>query len=330
MTLKMCGYNTFYITILILVFSILSLNIRRVRKDILWIIIFAIMSIVSETYLVMLYISLITYLSQFVTIKKIASISILSGLIFLVINYILYKYGVTKVESFDLSFKMGPTVSDFGYGNPNMFSLFVLFIILYVYVYIKNMNLYMIGLLLLTSIIIYHTTYSRTIYICCIIFILFCMIQKTRLRYLVYHKYAMLLYPILIMLLIYSLSINYTDYSVINFILSNRLHHAYDVLNNIEFNNLFTGFIEEEDTTVDITYLHFFLTGFVLSFSYFYYLYLKTVLNKKLHSSYIAPLILIYLVMGLVENVIVTTYFLGGIFFWIILRKSASFNEIEK
>ena len=76
-------------------------------------------------------------------------------------------------------YKSGGVVSDMGYGNPNLFSLYLFFLVIFLVVLKKEINTFLVAFIVF---VIYESFYSRTVLFSgCILLVLllFCLMNQS-------------------------------------------------------------------------------------------------------------------------------------------------------
>ena len=134
MTLNISDFATANLSILIIGISFISLLFTKIDDNIYWIVLFFILSLFRVEASKMLFVSLLVSISRNLYIDKMAKYSFCLTVLFLIINYGLLILGVLHEEYSDFFYKSGGVVSDMGYGNPNLFSLYLFFLVIFLVV----------------------------------------------------------------------------------------------------------------------------------------------------------------------------------------------------
>ena len=142
MTLNISDFATANLSILIIGISFISLLFTKIDDNIYWIVLFFILSLFR------------------VEASKMAKYSFCLTVLFLIINYGLLILGVLHEEYSDFFYKSGGVVSDMGYGNPNLFSLYLFFLVIFLVVLKKEINTFLVAFIVF---VIYESFYSRTV-----------------------------------------------------------------------------------------------------------------------------------------------------------------------
>lgn len=93
-------------------------------------------------------------------------------------------------------YKSGGVVSDMGYGNPNLFSLYLFFLVIFLVVLKKEINTFLVAFIVF---VIYESFYSRTVLFSGCILLVLSFVQKTNLKKSFFNKYILLSYPFVIL-----------------------------------------------------------------------------------------------------------------------------------
>ena len=145
MTLNISDFATANLSILIIGISFISLLFTKIDDNIYWIVLFFILSLFRVEASKMLFVSLLVSISRNLYIDKMAKYSFCLTVLFLIINYGLLILGVLHEEYSDFFYKSGGVVSDMGYGNPNLFSLYLFFLVIFLVVLKKEINTFLVA-----------------------------------------------------------------------------------------------------------------------------------------------------------------------------------------
>ena len=157
MTLNISDFATANLSILIIGISFISLLFTKIDDNIYWIVLFFILSLFRVEASKMLFVSLLVSISRNLYIDKMAKYSFCLTVLFLIINYGLLILGVLHEEYSDFFYKSGGVVSDMGYGNPNLFSLYLFFLVIFLVVLKKEINTFLVAFIVF---VIYESEYS--------------------------------------------------------------------------------------------------------------------------------------------------------------------------
>ena len=161
---------------LLLVFLLFRCFFTKIDDNIYWIVLFFILSLFRVEASKMLFVSLLVSISRNLYIDKMAKYSFLSNcIILLIINYGLLILGVLHEEYSDFFYKSGGVVSDMGYGNPNLFSLYLFFLVIFLVVLKKEINTFLVAFIVF---VIYESFYSRTVLFSGCILLVLSFVQK--------------------------------------------------------------------------------------------------------------------------------------------------------
>ena len=179
MTLNISDFATANLSILIIGISFISLLFTKIDDNIYWIVLFFILSLFRVEASKMLFVSLLVSISRNLYIDKMAKYSFCLTVLFLIINYGLLILGVLHEEYSDFFYKSGGVVSDMGYGNPNLFSLYLFFLVIFLVVLKKEINTFLVAFIVF---VIYESFYSRTVLFSGCILLVLSFVQKTNLK----------------------------------------------------------------------------------------------------------------------------------------------------
>lgn len=179
MTLNISNFATANLSILIIGISFISLLFTKIDDNIYWIVLFFILSLFRVEASKMLFVSLLVSISRNLYIDKMAKYSFCLTVLFLIINYGLLILGVLHEEYSDFFYKSGGVVSDMGYGNPNLFSLYLFFLVIFLVVLKKKINTFLVAFIVF---VIYESFYSRTVLFSGCILLVLSFVQKTNLK----------------------------------------------------------------------------------------------------------------------------------------------------
>lgn len=76
-------------------------------------------------------------------------------------------------------YKSGGVVSDMGYGNPNLFSLYLFFLVIFLVVLKKEINTFLVAFIVF---VIYESFYSRTVLFSGCILLVLSFVQKNKFK----------------------------------------------------------------------------------------------------------------------------------------------------
>lgn len=316
MTLNISDFATANLSILIIGVSFISLLFTKIDDNIYWIVLFFILSLFRVEASKMLFVSLLVSISRNLYIDKMAKYSFCLTVLFLIINYGLLILGVLHEEYSDFFYKSGGVVSDMGYGNPNLFSLYLFFLVIFLVVLKKEINTFLVAFIVF---VIYESFYSRTVLFSGCILLVLSFVQKTNLKKCFFNKYILLSYPFVILFFFIVVLFNESEYSFIHEISSGRLRYSLLVFGELTPNNLLIGATKiDESIIIDVAYISLLLSSGIFSLAYLYNLYCKAV-SKFDYNSILIPVMLQYLFLSLSESAIINTYLWGGLFFWIVM-----------
>ena len=300
MTLNISDFATANLSILIIGISFISLLFTKIDDNIYWIVLFFILSLFRVEASKMLFVSLLVSISRNLYIDKMAKYSFCLTVLFLIINYGLLILGVLHEEYSDFFYKSGGVVSDMGYGNPNLFSLYLFFLVIFLVVLKKEINTFLVAFIVF---VIYESFF----------------VQKTNLKKCFFNKYILLSYPFVILFFFIVVLFNESEYSFIHEISSGRLRYSLLVFGELTPNNLLIGATNiDESIIIDVAYISLLLSSGIFSLAYLYNLYCKAV-SKFDYNLILIPVMLQYLFLSLSESAIINTYLWGGLFFWIVM-----------
>ena len=171
MTLNISDFATANLSILIIGISFISLLFTKIDDNIYWIVLFFILSLFRVEASKMLFVSLLVSISRNLYIDKMAKYSFCLTVLFLIINYGLLILGVLHEEYSDFFYKSGGVVSDMGYGNPNLFSLYLFFLVIFLVVLKKEINTFLVAFIVFVIYFILVRFCSLAVF--CLFYLLF-------------------------------------------------------------------------------------------------------------------------------------------------------------
>lgn len=320
----MCDINTGIITIAMLLLSLCYVNYRKIKYSFFIIIFFTIQTVLfNQGTLLLIYILLLTYISRYANLSVLTKINFWMTFFFFFINLYLLGLGYVEVEYLDLSFKNKGIVSDLGYGNSNSLSIYIFYILISMYLMVKKKNLFLFLIIAIISYCAYLLSYSRTSLLCEIIFLLLCIIQRTKLKKVLYNRPFLYSIPIVVTLfIIYATYICLLD-TTIDYLFSLRFSKALTVLGLMNWHDFVFGFIPPlEIPPLDIGYYALLIQSGILGVILFWLLYIKAVQKIDLDSP-LLPVIITYIISCISEATMVSTYFFAGMYIWFILYRIA-------
>ncbi len=320
--LRICDIKTNIFTIIIILLSLSLINIKRFRIEGLAIIFFILFFLGTTHGLSLILILLLTYLSRYIDITRLAGFNFFLSSIFFILNYYIMQLGYAHIEYYDLTYKGGQILSDFGYGNTNTFSFYLFYISISLYLYCKRKNTLLYFIIIAIAYFSYYLTGSRTVLLSNIIFIFLSLIQKTKIKNILFCKTALYILPIGIIVIILFFTYHSFEYPIIDNLFSLRFSYSLKALESMSLLNYIIGFDIPDDIIIDIAYYSLLCTAGILGLIVFLTLYFKAIKKININSP-LLPVIVSYMISGMSENNMMNSIFLGGMFLWFILYKTA-------
>lgn len=316
-------YDALLLDIFLYVLLLISFDIRKVNRDLIFIVVLAILSLFNAAtrnlFLILFSVYLLKgwSLQRFAIINLICCMGLLGGVVFL------QAFGVLKAKMFDLYLLDDRERWDFGFGNPNTFSLFIYSVILNIYIAFVDKWKYGLPLLLLIfSLGIFSYTGSRTFMLSVIILVGFHYYFLNRKKFKAIKVVCMFL-PVVFMGLLVYLSLNAIDFGMLNLALSGRLELYHKFLADLSWLDFLIGNsqVNNLDTIIDSFYLQLLFQGGILGVGYIMYLNYATVRNIGYESRFLFPVLLSFWAYGIGESIGVFILIFGNMIFWMILLK---------
>lgn len=315
--------STVSLNVLIRVLPILMLDCKSV-KSISFISLIYIIGVPFCTNGVLYFLPLFfaAYALRNINYIYITKIFLITQLLMLSCQYILVMSGIGIVEE-NILIKDQTTVVayDFGFGNPNSFAVIVFYIICYLYLicYKKN-KVPLFVIVLLSSILLYIYTGSRTILLSCIFLILsFIICLFPLLKKWIFSNVIFILVPAAVgITLLFS---NYfADNEELNQLLSGRIAIASLLLESLSspIQAIF-GQPITDDVPTDNAFIYMLVRLGLVGISVFFYQYVKIIRLKNQLSVSVMSVLLVIIVSGIGEASWVHMGYAGSFFFWILL-----------
>lgn len=272
----------------------------------------------------------ITYASRIYTMKQLISMNLCLQLLVFITTCFLLWYGTTHSEMFFQTAMDQRERWDFGYGNPNVFALFIYSILVNIYLLIydkKYVSPVLVVLFILVILPVYNYTHSRTFLLAFLMLIMtHFVVIKQRIKLLIRVKIVLYLMPAIILLFILMVVDNMSEYRLLNVLLSGRLALYRTLVENLSFKDYLLGTpLITEGETIDNAYLHILFEGGLLGFVVFYYLYYKTIKSINKDSYYIVPIFVSFLSYGMTESIFTAVLYVGNMIIWFLMYRR-SFN----
>lgn len=320
-TFNMLNLGTEWITLFILIISVLSISFKQSKLSLLSLFIGFILLVIQPQSFIFVQILLIVTSYSFLSVKKIAKYNLMVQLIFFSFNLFLLESGIID-ENVSTDYKKGTT--DLGYGNINTFSAYIYFILLSLYLYFYKFKI-IYPIIFIISYIVYSLSGGRTYFVAEILLLITScnMFLKHSIS-----KYTLLVLPVAIVFLIIYFIYDFSLGNVaIDILLSGRLRYTFNLFSSMSLKELLFGCIQDDELVIDIAFVKMIVIGGVTSLLYFLFIYYKSYNQLSIKQQYI-PIIISLLLAGISESVFSHISFSGGLFIWFILYKNAC--EIKK
>ncbi|MDL2214581.1 hypothetical protein LJC00_00135 [Dysgonomonas sp. OttesenSCG-928-M03] len=320
------------LSVLTVVFFLLSLDYSGIRREYLyWIILFIAISVVDFTPYklnILTPLILMQCLSRFnIRIYLQYNIIILGGtaiLMFLAFG----TGGLYKGTGIDFI----RIRHDLGYGHPNAAALYYwgLFISVILSCYLsryKKLLGYFLAILLVASIYLYSETISRSFIISVIVFTLviayYYIRSRSRKNYVIgYSRYIIYALPLLLTVLTIYFGLNAGSYPKLDLLFSLRLSLYKEFLNSLTPIQFLLGTTVFDRIIVDNSYLHLLFEAGIFLFIYFIWLYYFAIKNIIRQQNHIVIAIFVSsLIYGLMESLLLFSVIIGNNLFWVLLYR---------
>lgn len=236
---------------------------------------------------------------------------------------ILIELGIGIVEERILIKGMNKVVTyDFGFGNPNTFSVIIFYIMCCFYlIYYKMNKLILFAILLLASIWLYSYAGSRTVFLSCIFLILsFILYPFPNLKKYVFSNIILSLLPMVV-----GATLLFANYFAsddeLNQLLSGRIAITallFESLNS-PTQALFGQPITDDVVPIDNAILYILVRLGIIGVAFFLYKYIRIIKVKHTLSTPVISVLLIIIISGIGEASWMHMGYASSFFFWILL-----------
>lgn len=294
-----------------------SLNYRKISYFILFAGFISILAFMNPAFKNIFLIILSSYIISKNELCGIIKINLFfQFFIFLICTYFLL-FNIIEAKQFAQTLFDTRERWDYGMGNPNIFSSFIFSIITSIYLLFYKHSKIIIILILTIAIATYTYTYSRSFILSCFTLLILYTLRHEISKHITFFKRILLLLPIIMLILIYFLSINYTDYEVIDLILSGRLKLYANMISQLSFADYIIGTPLVNEETIDSSFIHIFFEGGLFVFLLFYIVYYKLIRN--INQVILIPYLFSLFSYGITESIMTYILNYGNMIFWIIL-----------
>lgn len=307
---------------IILYILLIAMLVGKNNRDLIVVWIFAAISIITPTARNIFLILLTTYLLGRIPLKNIVRMNIIMGLLVFSIMYALLKSGFVVSSQFLENIHDDRDRWDWGYGNPNRFALFTYSIIINVYILIKSKTSILFwGATLAVALFVFHVTKARSFVLSLsLLFMMsvFCSIFKS---FSVKHRNLFMIIPFILFVIVVVFSILVDDFPILDLLFNHRLSQ-YNILvtNSSPFQYLIGNqLINDDEVTIDSSYIHLIFEAGILAVFIFLYLYFKTIKNLTEEDLYFIPLSCSLLAYGISESLLVFILNFGCMIYWSML-----------
>jgi hypothetical protein len=335
------GSETIVVRILTSLLILLSFVIHTKYKKSIYIIFIPIVLLFIQKvttgtfFLVVLY---TVYILKHCKLKFAVYSTLLFSVVTIVAMFYLLGLGILENTGKIYNLNGGRLRYDFGWGNPNFLSMFVgstLLLLLYYINYFNKNNLYVLSLLLVPVLYFtYLATGTKTFIVAWVLFYLTVIfkplfINKTTIK-------IILLLPLLLLAFFYWAAMNYdnTFVKTIDVMLTGRIGLYNLFLTQTTNTSLLLGdvkFVRSFDKPLDSAYISLLLTGGIISFLVFYFIYLKGVNFLFLQKDYLAiSMVTYYLVYGVTEMMFLSILCIPNLLFWILLSRREKYYQLHR
>lgn len=285
---------------------------------------FAILSILNPAAKNIFLILLTVYILSPFSINQISKINLILELFVIILVAVLLSAGVLHNKLFALGDISDPRTArwDMGFGNPNVFALFIYAILINWYIIIQDKcyNLYLLGSAII-SVLVFHYTGSRSFLIGMLLIWISSLALKIKIMKKLLYKCKLLLYPLPLVFIFVTIycSINVSEFEILNLILTGRLRLYHNLLAECSSFSYIVGNASVMDELIDSAYIHLLLEGGILAVLIFSFLWVIFIKNLNNSNIYLFPIFISVLLYGLTESVFTAILNYGIIIVWSIL-----------
>lgn len=312
------GIDTLWLTILINLMILASVDYKKVKSDLLILPLFALLLLYNKEILGPINILAFVYLLRDISLKRLGLINASLFLLFFVLMFFLLTFGV--IHSREWVMPKG-VAYDLGFANPNAVgsSIYILLLNLYLLFYDKSKYILPILILVITQ-TVYHYSLSRTAWIGGMILVLVHFLVTFRLIR-PSLRYFIGILPFLLMGVILYFTVHLWEYPLIDQLFSGRLSIYSRMLENMSAVNWLIGIRSLAEEPMDSSFLMLLFNGGIMLFLLFLGTFLRSMIKHFDFIKPYLPIILSILASGIVENIFSAASSISVIFWLLIFQQ---------
>lgn len=315
-------YNPLFYLLLI-PFLLLSFDYKHCKKYYSLLLPFGVICLLIPSSFFTFLIMYIMMGSNRYSLRSFCYFNLVSQLLILTIVFFLIQFEILSVES--ISYQVGDILrvrSDGGFGNPNIFSLFMFYFIGMIYLLIRQSYLRLISITVL-GVIVYLYTDSNTFLASIFSLLIFHIgLQTKGGRYILRKPMLYTIPGILIAITLY-FSYKVQQYPLLDLIFSGRFSYGNILLSKINIKDWIIGTPLVSTITIDNAYFHLIFTSGLYWIILFYTLYIKAVKRASPEFIDAFPFLVASLFYGLGETSFAGISLSSGFIVWILLFRNS-------
>lgn len=229
----------------------------------------------------------------------------------------------------------GGIAYDLGYGNPNTpgVTVFVALCCLHILMY-KRWRWLSFVLILVTSLLAFRYTASRTMFFSCTLLLLTYLVPEKLLRRYIYNKVFLFLIPVVLIAFIF-LAESLMDNSALNTLMTGRVGHLQVIMGMFSSPLVFITGLQSDvvgdiDFPVDNGMAYLLCVGGLVAVGLFFFRYIQLIKERELLSTAVFTIIVVMLISGIGEKTIANFGVAGGSLFWLFLFNASYRNTNEE
>lgn len=316
------GMDFLVLDMVLVALMLFCIDYRRIRYSFFILIPWAAVSVINPGARGMLLIFLITYIVSELPLRAILWYNLVSQALVFCIVSILLLLGVTESVMFDQTAWDARIRYDFSMGNPNTFALFIYSFLINLYLYAGLRNRPVMWAILAVTLLVSKYTGSRTFMIAMALLFVVHVFRNMWKNHPKLSRTILLTMPAIMLSAVIYISLNYTDFPVINLLFTGRFRLYNMLMTTVSPMQTLVGVPDVNTMVIDNSFIHMLYEGGIIPVGVFFYLYYTAMIHSDGNDlSIMMPLLVSVFMVGLTENILTFALLFGNMIVWVILYK---------
>ena len=301
---------------------LLCLDYRRVHYSFFILVPITAVSLINPAARGMLIIFLITYIVSKLPLRTILWYNLVAQTLVFCFTSISLLLGLTESVMLDQTVWDTRIRYDFGMGNPNIFALFIYSFLINLYLYAGLRSRPVMLAILVITLMVSKYTGSRTFMIAMAVLFAVHLFRNMWENHPKISRTCLFVMPIIMLSAVVYISLNYTDFPVINLLFTGRFRLYNMLMTTVSPTQTLVGVPDINTIIIDNSFIHMLYEGGIIPVGVFFYLYYTALFHSSGKDfTIMMPLLVSVFMVGLTENILTFALLFGNMIVWIILYK---------